>query len=343
MIMKKRWKLTLVMLGVLTALAGCGKGNMKIADLKDTEAEKYVTLPDYRNLTVTKPQKLEITDEYVREYLNNRINAVDAMHELTGTVEDGDVVNIDYAGTIDGTAFQGGTAQGQLLGIGSGTFIAGFEEGLVGAKVGETKELDLKFPDNYGNAELAGKDCVFAVTVNYILAELTDENVKLVEEGYESAAAYREEAKNMLVEYAQYQYDRAFENYIATSLIGSCTYKEVPKSLVEDYKVNLRKEFEKSAEIAGMTFEQYMESAYQVNAAGIEDGMASIALRCAKEGLAVQAIADLEGFTVSEEEMDTAQAEYMAAGSSTEPLDRELLRINLLYEKVYGFLMEIYG
>lgn len=323
-------------------LTGCGKSNVKIADLKDTEVGKYVTLPDYKNLEVMKPQKVEVDDAYVKSYLSYRINEVSGMHELTGTVENGDVVNIDYAGTIDGTAFQGGTAQGQLLEIGSGSFIDGFEEGLVGAGVGETKELNLRFPDDYPSEEVAGKDCVFAVTINYILADLTDENVSLVDDGYQSAALYREDAEKMLREMVQDRYDRELENYIATSLVAGCTYEEVPVSLVKDYRESLQTEFENAAAAAGVTFEEYMAGAYQVAEESIEDEMAAIALRCAKEGLAVQAIADAEGVTVSEEEIDGVVTNYTAAGGTEEELDREMVRVNLLYEKVYDVLKDIY-
>lgn len=330
------------MFAAVAMLAGCGKNNIMIADLKDTEVEKYVTLPDYKNLAVMKPQKVEVTDAYVKSYLHYKINEVSRLHELTGTVENGDVVNIDYAGTIDGTAFQGGTAQGQLLEIGSGSFIDGFEEGLIGAEVGETKELHLRFPDTYQSVELAGKDCVFAVTVNYILSELTDENVNLVDDGYQSAALYREDAEKMLREMTQEQYDRELENAIATSLIAGCTYEEVPVSLVNDYRENLQKEFENAASAVGMTFEEYMTRAYQVAEESIDDEMAAIALRCAKEGLAVQAIADAEGVSVSEEEIDAVMADYTASGAAEEKLDREKVRVNLLYEKVYNVLKDIY-
>lgn len=340
--MRKKWRTVLFLLGALGMLAGCGKGNLKIADLKDTEVEKYVTLPDYRNLDVAKPAKMEITDGYVKEYLDNRVNAVDAMHEFAGTVEDGDVVNIDYAGTIDGTAFQGGTAQGQLLEIGSGSFIDGFEAGLIGAKVGDTKELDLKFPDNYGNAELAGKDCVFAVKINYILAKLTDENVKLLDEGYESADAYIEGAKTALEQYARYQYEAQLENALATSLIAACTFKEIPNSLVDDFRTSLRTEFERMAGKAGVTYEEYMTTTYQLSADKLKEEMDSLALRCAKEGLALQAIADAEGILVSEEEIDEAVAQYTEAGNAAEDLDREMLRVNLLDGKVYSLLMDLY-
>ena len=324
-------------------VTGCGKNNITIADLKDVEAEKYVTLPDYKNLQVEQPEKVEITDAYVKSYINNRVNAVSDLHELTGTVENGDVVNIDYAGTIDGTAFQGGTAQGQLLEIGSGSFIDGFEDGLVGANVGETKQLSLKFPDNYRSADVAGKDCIFAVKINYILSELTDENVNLVDPGYQSVETYWEDAKNNLIEITEDQYERTLKTSIASNLIAGSTYQEIPESLIEDYKSSLRTDFENEAESAGMSLEEYMENVYYTSADSIDEEIGTIAEWCAKEGLALQAIADQEGISVPDEEVDAAIAEYTAAvGDAGEELEKENVRVNLLHDKVYTFLADIY-
>lgn len=341
--MKKKVMAALLMLCMASIVTGCGKENIKIADLKDTEVEKYVTLPDYKNLQVERPEKIEITDAYVKSYISNRVDAVSDLHELTGTVENGDVVNIDYAGTIDGTAFQGGTAQGQLLEIGSDSFIDGFEDGLIGASVGETKQLSLKFPDDYRSADVAGKDCVFAVKINYILSELTDENVNLVDPGYESAEAYREDAKNMLVEYTEYQYERELENSIASNLIAGSTYEEIPESLIEDYESSLRTDFENAAKEAGVSLEEYMTNTYYIAADSLDDEMRTIAERCAREGLALQAIAKQEGISVTDEELDAAIAEYAAAsGDAGEEPEKENVRVNLLYDKVYTFLADIY-
>ena len=342
--MKKKMMAALMLLCMIGIVTGCGKNNVKIADLKDVEVEKYVTLPDYKNLPVTQPEKVEITDAYVKSYISSRIDAVSDLRELTGTVESGDVVNIDYAGTIDGTAFQGGTAQGQLLEIGSGGFIEGFEDGLIGASVGETKQLSLKFPDNYDGAEVAGKDCVFAVKINYILSELTDENVNLVDPGYQNADAYREDAKNMQIEFTEYQYERELENGIASNLIAESTYQEIPESLVEDYKSSLKTYFENAAAAAGVSLEEYMANTYYISADSLEDELGKIAERCAKEGLALQAIADQEGISVTDEELDAAIAEYTsAAGDTGEEPEKENVRVNLLYDKVYEFLTDIYS
>lgn len=341
--MKKKMMAVLMLLCATAIVTGCGKNNITIADLKDVEAEKYVTLPDYKNLQVEQPEKVEITDAYVKSYINNRVNAVSDLHELTGTVENGDVVNIDYAGTIDGTAFQGGTAQGQLLEIGSGSFIDGFEDGLVGANVGETKQLSLKFPDNYRSADVAGKDCIFAVKINYILSELTDENVNLVDPGYQSVETYWEDAKNNLIELTEDQYERTLKTSIASNLIAGSTYQEIPESLIEDYKSSLRTDFENEAESAGMSLEEYMENVYYTSADSIDEEIGTIAEWCAKEGLALQAIADQEGISVPDEEVDAAIAEYTAAvGDAGEELEKENVRVNLLHDKVYTFLADIY-
>lgn len=341
--MKKKMTAVLLLLCMIGIVTGCGKKDIRITDLKDVEVEKYVTLPDYKSLQVERPTKVEITDAYVKSYINSRIDAVSDLHELTGTVENGDVVNIDYAGTIDGTAFQGGTAQGQLLEIGSGSFIEGFEEGLIGANVGETKQLSLKFPDNYRSADVAGKDCVFAVKINYILSELTDENVNMLDAEYQSAETYREDARNNLIEFTEYQYDRTLRASIVSNLIAGSTYQEIPESLIEDYQSSLRTDFENEAERAGVSLEEYMENMYYTSADSIDEEIRTIAERCAKEGFALQAIADQEGISVSDEEVDAAIAEYTAAvGDAGEELEKENVRVNLLNDKVYEFLVDIY-
>lgn len=347
--MKK--KLAIAILTVLAAgmFTGCGKQELTIADLKNVEVEDYVEIPDYKNLDVPASGKVEITDADVKNYIYGSINAVESMHELTGTVESGDVVNIDYAGTIDGTAFEGGTAQGQLLEIGSGSFIEGFEEGLIGVEVGETKDLSLKFPDNYRNGDVAGKDCIFAVKVNYILTPLSDDNVNLVDEGYTSAAAYEEDTKHYLEEYSNFMYETELMNNIASTLLPACTYKEIPQTLIDDYKEMLRSSLSTSASSAGMTLEQYVMSVYSVGEDGVESKIDEIALDCAEEGLALQAIANKEGISISDEELEsTLSAQATAAGFSSveeylgEDADKEEIRFNILYQKVYDLLLENY-
>ena len=148
---------------------------LELAERPDYKALDYVELGEYKGLTVEVEPTAVSDDEVLKQI---RANAgSDILEEVTeGTVEEGDTANIDYEGKLDGEAFEGGTAKDTDLEIGSGTFIPGFEDGLVGVKIGDTVDLPLTFPENY-TEELAGKDVVFTVTVNSVkrMPELTDE------------------------------------------------------------------------------------------------------------------------------------------------------------------------
>lgn len=132
-----------------------------------TDLSEYVTLGNYKDLSVDTS-----SEEYKSAYtgiVQKDINSNNIVNKtVKGKVKDGDTVNIDYEGKRDGVAFQGGTAKGYDLKIGSGTFIPGFESGLIGVNIGDTVDLNLKFPENYGKSDLAGAAVVFTVKVNYV-------------------------------------------------------------------------------------------------------------------------------------------------------------------------------
>ena len=165
-----------VLSAALTAaalLCACGSKEY----LRDIKASDYVTLGSYTGAEVNE-EKMEINDAIVDDYIESYLlPSFTTVEEVTGrSVEEGDTVNIDYAGYLDGEQFDGGTASGQNLTIGSHRFIDGFEEGLVGANVGDKLSLNLSFPDPYPNdPNLAGKPVVFEVTVNSIGVQVTPE------------------------------------------------------------------------------------------------------------------------------------------------------------------------
>ena len=191
--MKKR----LLALGLCVVMAfsatACGKDSKKDntassgnvskvantkADMKGTEYKTAVKLPDYKSLTVAE-SVAAVSDASVAKVDCLLLSSgyfdinMDNITKKEGTVSNYDLVNIDYVGTKDGVEFDGGSAEGYILGIGTGTFIDGFEEGLIGVQTGQTVELSLTFPDTYSNTDLAGQDVIFTVTVNYI-AEMND-------------------------------------------------------------------------------------------------------------------------------------------------------------------------
>ncbi len=157
---------------VLTAvlLVGCGKTVPEQSTkriLYQTDLSKYVKLGEYKGLTVD-----TASEEWKNAYDSELSSDVEKngfyVRKTKGKVADGDTVNIDYIGKKDGVAFEGGTAQGYDLVIGSGSFIDGFESGLIGKEIGSTVDLNLTFPEGYQSAELAGQAVVFTVTINYV-------------------------------------------------------------------------------------------------------------------------------------------------------------------------------
>ena len=179
------------------------------ADMQGTLYKTTVKLGQYKGLTVGE-SNAKATEEEIEKAVQNVLesNATDRKYE-EGVLELGDTANIDFEGKINGVAFEGGTSKGYNLKLGGGGFIKGFEDGLVGKKVGETVELNLKFPDDYKNSstgelsEHAGKDVIFTVTINYfnrsIVPELTDAFVK------EYCTVYKVETVSELKEYLEKQ------------------------------------------------------------------------------------------------------------------------------------------
>ena len=181
---------SLVMIAVI--LCACSKDMGRLN--YNYDMKKYVKLDSYSI-------EVDSSSEEYKEYYADKISELLIGKVTEGKVQDGDTANIDYVGKKDGEAFSGGTAKGSDLVIGSGTFIDGFEEGLIGVEIGSTVDLNLTFPKDYHNTSLAGKAVVFTVTVNHVMREcdeLTDDTAKFC--GYESAAEIEKEAKDYAVE-----------------------------------------------------------------------------------------------------------------------------------------------
>lgn len=224
--MKKKLTMILLAAAIAVSAGACGKENQKDshtqtdggsadnkteqsegADPSSYDTDQYVTLGDYKKLSVTLPNDYKVTQEQIDDYALSmaQYNAQPAYKETNKKkVESGDTVNIDYEGKKDGVAFNGGTAQGYNLTIGSHAFIDGFEDGLIGKKVGQTVDLNLTFPENYQSEELAGADVVFTVKINKIMEEDPDAKFELNDEfvkqnyNYESVEEYKKKVKEYL-------------------------------------------------------------------------------------------------------------------------------------------------
>ncbi len=313
------------------------------AYLSGIRASDYVNLGEYKGIAVTQAPP-EVTDEYRDSYIDYLL----CIDPNRGVIE-GDTVNIDYAGTLDGVPFEGGTASGQELLIGSGRFVPGFEEGLLGAKTGETVEVPLTFPENY-HEELAGKDVVFTVTINSIMAqepqELTDEYVKGLDIGLSTVEEYRQYAYDALYEDALETYEMQVEDAALGIAFERCEFtKEPPEEMVERHMEILTSNLSMQAAGYGMTLSQLMEM-YGMDEAAYQEEFRSQAVEYVRQQIMIQAIADAEGLRVSEEEY-RGELEGLLEGSAfgtvaelEEALDGEGYREYMLSQKVLGFLRE---
>ena len=340
-----------VILAASALLCACGSREY----LKDVKASDYVTLGDYTGLEVNE-EKTEINDTIVNDYIESYLlPSFATVEEVTGrSVEEGDTVNIDYAGYLNGEQFDGGTASGQNLTIGSHRFIDGFEDGLIGANAGDTLSLNLTFPDPYPNdPDLAGKPVVFEVTVNSIgvqkVPELDDEFAVTAGEamGIENCATVQD-LKTYLHERFQEQEELRFETAVETSLtnrvMANCTFKEPPAEMVERFVQNITDVQTAQAQVQGMTLDDYMLNYYGMDQAAYKEQFQSNALTGAQQYLMYQAIADIEGLNPTDEqiqeEIDSRVEEYGYESEEAylESVDEEMLKEQTMRDNVMEFL-----
>ena len=227
----------LAAIAVTVSVAGCG-GDGKLSN-------DYVTVNQYKGLEIAKVEKKEVSDDDVEQTIQSRLLSSGKTDGLTkdGAAEDGDWVNIDYSGSVDGTAFDGGTSTGYDLQLGSGTFLAatddykGFEEQIVGHKAGEEFDIQVQFPDPYqNNTDLSGKPADFHIVLNkvYAPAELTDEWVASNDDSYTTVDELRKGLKETMQEYYDSQYDSQVKSEIEDKLLETSEVKKYPDGAVDD-------------------------------------------------------------------------------------------------------------
>ena len=286
--------------------------------LKGVTAADYVNLPDdYADITISADLG-QVSEDEITNYINTNVLASFATDtQVTDrAAADGDTVNIDYVGRIDGVAFDGGDSQGNGydLTLGSGTFIDGFEDQIVGHTPGETFDVTVTFPEGYSDSTdsegntvvLSGKKAVFSVTLNYIsekvLPELTD---AWVAENYgESDDVHTVEELKAL--YQKMLYNTNLQNAIMDDLLANSTFKELPKE-VTDYQVNqCLNYYYTMANYYGYDLDSFVQTAagYE-NADALLEGMSDSITTYSKEALLYQAVAETLDIVPTQEQIDT--------------------------------------
>ena len=287
--MKKKFALIVMCAAAMSMVAtGCASSNDDVTSgsdystseestLKASDIEynvtDYVTLGDYTGLTVTLEDTYDVTDEDVIEEIGSNIT-IYPYYKSTGktTVEDGDEISLSYEGYVDGEKNDSTCSDGTYLTIGSNSYIDGFEDGLIGAKVGDTVTLELTFPDEYGVEDLNGKDVTFRVTINDIVKEKTiksyekllklDDADEYISEnfGYETVEDYYDYIEQSLVEDNESQRLSDIKTAVLEAVINNATISGYPDQLLELSCSEYKQSYIDMCEQYGMEFEDYLEN-----------------------------------------------------------------------------------
>ena len=271
-----------------------------------TDVYPEVTLGDYKGLEIEKAEA-EVTDAQVQAELDRMAQNVASTETVERAAEMGDTANIDFEGFENGVPFSGGKGENHDLKLGSGSFVPGFEEQVVGMSAGEEKDIDITFPEDY-HKELAGKAVVFHVKCNKVtttnVPEQDDEFAKDVSE-FESLEELKADIRAKALENAQKQIDNAFEQAAVDKAAENCTV-DMPAALIEAELDNQMERFAYQLQMSGYSVEQYAKM-MGGDLSTMRNAFRPAAEKQAKVNVTLEKIIEVEGITVSDEDVE---AEY---------------------------------
>ena len=318
--MKKYVRLTLCCAVAVMLASGCGKksdtADETTTAASETQAEitdkgEVTNLGQYKGVEVTK-QDTTVTEADLDQRIASILKANPEVTEITDRpAQKGDTVNIDYVGMKDGEAFDGGTAEGYDLELGSGVFIDGFEDGLIGANTGEERSLNLPFPEDYANADLAGQAVVFDVTVNKIEekknAILDDAFVQRVSD-FSTVDEFRADTMATLQDEKEQDAEQQIKNDAFQAAVDNSEYSLNEAAVEQEYNSQVDS-YETSFANYGMTIASYAEMLGQT-----EDEFKETLRKAAETGikqqLLIQAIAEKEGLTIEDADRENLAEQF---------------------------------
>lgn len=315
--MKKIITILTCLVLTLAMLCGCGKKDTSSTSTESTTKVDGITLTAHKNITV---------DWESTSNSQLLVNALAEMQITSRAVKEGDTANIDYTGYKNGIKFEGGEAKGYDLTIGSGSFIEGFEDGLIGVMPGETKNLNLTFPENYSSADLAGQAVVFKVKVNYITTSTPNID------------DYTDEQKLTAKQ-------SVFQSALVNHVVENSEADKLPQTQVATYTEKFRELYTQQASQYGYaSLDAFIEASGQTKE-DFENLLKESAETQVKTELVIKAIADLEDIKVEESEYKDSIKNYASTYSTTEEEfvsanGEDFIRSVILQQKVADFLSE---
>lgn len=351
--MKRRTILTgcAMLLGIFLCLglAACGGEKMQYDGLN---LDDYITVGEYKGLEVD-GYKIKVSEQEIQEKVEAALKEKQENNKLDKKtkLKKGDTANIDYTGKVDGKEFDGGASQGFDLELGSGQFIEGFEDGLIGHKVGDTVEVKVHFPDDYQGEKVAGKDAVFTVKINSAtrpkVPEYTVDFVKKNTD-YETKEDYEESIRKEIYNEKEEQARTEQKNALWSEVLENTEVKKYPEEELAAYQEVFDAQIDSMAKQYNMTRSQILNQMYgtddekQVKSI-IEDSTKTLI----KQEMLTEYIADKEDLSYTDEEKQAKLDEVSKQGYDEETVKsytgrtlEQYAHITLLYEKVQDFILD---
>ena len=265
---------------------------------EDLPVSECVTLGDYKGITLEKRIR-QVTDEDVEESISSALLA--AVTDPDATVVEGDTVDIAFVGKIDGEEFDGGSSDSSTLVVGQGGYIEGFEDGLVGMKQDETKDLNLKFPDDYRATDLAGKDVVFTVTINAIMRpqELTEAWVQ-ENTDYSTIDEYRQAQRDQMEAANELSAENDLNSTVLQTVLDNSEISQIPQSYITMGEQMHEQMYTSYASLYGVTLDEFLDQ--YVDKDAYEQEQDAYARQVAELSLVINAISEEEGWTTDDED-----------------------------------------
>lgn len=344
--MKKKIIAAALAAAAAVSLMGCG----------NELSNEYVIVKQYKGLEVPQAQAAAgVTEEEIEQAIQVNLQRTAQQNPVTDrAAESGDWVNIDYAGTVDGVAFDGGTAQAQDLLLGSGSFIGasgeyeGFEDQIIGHKTGEEFDITVQFPENY-SPDMAGKVADFHIVLNEIyvedIPELTDEWVLANSEGAKTVDEYREEIRSQIEENNDMQAESELTEALWGALMENVEIKKYPEAAVDEHIEQTKEQYVQMAELYGTTLEDMITTQFMMTEEDFDEILRESAQETAAFDEAVKLIADKEKLNLSDAEYEEKIAGYaeeygFEVEEYKEQMGEERLKNTILRETVMRYLID---
>ena len=327
-------------------MISCGNPTSVVSDeefklSQDNVDSCIVTLGQYEGLTV-EAEKEEVTDDMIAYYSDYFFGMEAENSGIEWVAGEGSTLDIDYVGKMNGIAFDGGTASGQTLVLGSGSYIDGFEDGLIGCKAGDVVELNLTFPDPYeNNPDYAGKDCVFTVTVNSVTPAYTDENVAaLGYDSYQTTGDYTYFVEQILASYAESDYSDAIVQGALDQIIAGTEFTEIPEALIATEEEYINNQFESTASNYGVDVAYYLE----LCGTSLEE----LATEYAKQEIIFMKLSKELGYAATDDEISEYAQDYVdyygtydSAEAYIAEVGRDEIAATINANNVYDYLITV--